>query len=379
MTNIKNKHALTLLGGITPKQFFAEYWQKKPLLIRGAIADFSPILSRQDLFDLAKSQDVESRLVTHSDDAWDVKYGPFSSYPKLSQKNWTLLVQGVNLHNVAADALLRQFRFIPDARLDDLMISFASDQGGVGAHVDSYDVFLLQAEGKRRWRISAQTDLAFVDGLALKILERFVPDEEFILEPGDMLYLPPQYAHEGVALGACMTYSIGFRAPAYQELAQNFLQFMADSIDLPGMYTDSNRLPTDQPACIDTAMLKDISAELSKVEFTSDDILLFLGGYLTEPKMNVYFEPPKRPHKREKFVALLMAGGVELSIKTQMLYRGKYVFINGESFTMRRVDMPALLALANERTLGGDALSSVSSDVIDALYLWYIDGWLSVC
>lgn len=197
----KNNSPITLLGNLSPKQFFSEYWHKKPLLIRQAIPGFQPILSKSELFELASQDDVESRLITFFKQHWEMKNGPVSAVPVKEKKDWTLLVQGVNLHNDDASALLKQFRFIPDARLDDLMISYAADGGGVGPHFDSYDVFLLQAHGQRRWQISAQKDLSLVEGMPLKILSHFECDQEFILEPGDMLYLPPQYAHDGVAIG----------------------------------------------------------------------------------------------------------------------------------------------------------------------------------
>ena len=174
---------------------------------------------------------------------------------------------------------MRQFDFVPDARLDDLMISYATETGGVGAHFDSYDVFLLQAHGHRRWRIGAQTDLTLVEGMPLKILKNFQPEEEYILAPGDMLYLPPQYAHEGVAMDECMTYSIGFRAPSYQELGEAFLESMIDSIDLPGRYADPDLKPSKHRAEISSAMLSRVTAELNKVRFTQEDIALFLGEY----------------------------------------------------------------------------------------------------
>ncbi|HEV7855684.1 MAG TPA: cupin domain-containing protein, partial [Herminiimonas sp.] len=219
---------ITLLGNITAAEFLRDYWQKKPLLIRQAIPAFQPVLSRDELFEMARRDDVESRLIVRIKDQWKMDSGPFEQVPSLKQKDWTLLVQGVNLHDESADALMRQFSFVPDTRLDDLMISYATETGGVGAHFDSYDVFLLQAYGHRRWRISAQTDLTLVDDMPLKILKNFQPEEEFILAPGDMLYLPPHYAHEGIAMDECMTYSIGFRAPSYQELGEAFLESMID-------------------------------------------------------------------------------------------------------------------------------------------------------
>jgi 50S ribosomal protein L16 3-hydroxylase len=216
---------LALLGGLTPATFMKRHWQKKPLLVRGAIDAFQPLLARGELFELAQRDEVESRLVARSGSRWQFRRGPFRrrALPPLARPNWTLLVQGVDLHDARAHELLSQFRFVPQARLDDLMISYASDGGGVGPHFDSYDVFLLQAQGRRRWRIGRQDDLSLVPGLPLKILANFVPQEEYVLEPGDLLYLPPRYAHDGIAQGECQTYSIGFRAPARGELARGLL------------------------------------------------------------------------------------------------------------------------------------------------------------
>jgi len=369
---------LPLLGDITPAQFLRDYWHKKPLLIRQAIPGFKPLLPFDTLQQLATHNYVESRLVTNEDGEWNMQHGPFESLPPRTQKEWTLLVQGVNLQDAKADALLRQFRFIPDARLDDLMISFATDGGGVGPHFDSYDVFLLQAQGQRRWRISAQKDLSLIEGLPLKILADFQAEEEFVLEPGDMLYLPPHYAHDGVAIGDCQTYSIGFRSPSYQELGEAFLQFMADSIDLPGRYADPELAASSKPAEIPRHMLSTIADELNKVRFTEDDVTIFLGEYLSEPKHNVFFTGPAKPLVMGKFADAAVKKGVSLSRKTLMLYRGKNVFINGESFAVGREDKAALEVLANERALGGEAVAAASEDVLDALYTWYQDGWLEL-
>lgn len=189
------------------------HWQKKPLLIRQALSpdEMRALhfpLSPERVLALAARHDVESRLIAQSRGRWSFNHGPFDERPLPSRKtrNWSVLVQGANLVEPAVEALMQRFRFIPDARLDDVMISFATDGGGVGPHFDSYDVFLLQAHGKRRWRISAQEDLTLIPDLPLKILANFRPEEEFVLEPGDMLYLPPHYAHDGVAEGDCMTY-----------------------------------------------------------------------------------------------------------------------------------------------------------------------------
>ncbi|WP_415830141.1 cupin domain-containing protein, partial [Bordetella pseudohinzii] len=220
---------LALLGGLSPNDFMRRHWQRKPLLIRQAIPGFKPPETLAALKKLARRDDVESRLIWREQGQWQMENGPFARLPKASEPDWTLLVQSVDLHSDAAAELMQRFRFVPDARLDDLMISIASDGGGVGPHFDSYDVFLLQAAGKRRWRYGRQKDLSLQPDLPLKILSRFEPEHEAVLEPGDMLYLPPQAAHDGVALGDdCMTISIGFRAPTQAALARGLLEAAAD-------------------------------------------------------------------------------------------------------------------------------------------------------
>ena len=197
----------TLLGGLSPRIFLRDYWQKKPLLIRAAVPGFNGLLERDELFALARDEDVESRFIAHDASGWQFERGPLpgSLLKRPKSKPWTVLVQGLNLLLPEADALMRRFSFIPYARLDDLMVSYATNGGGVGPHFDSYDVFLLQGTGRRRWQISAQKDLSLLDGAPLRILRNFVPEQEWVLEPGDMLYLPPHYAHDGVAEGECTT------------------------------------------------------------------------------------------------------------------------------------------------------------------------------
>jgi len=367
-----------LLGGLTPDQFLRKHWQKKPLLIRNAIPAMQALLTREDLFNLAAREDVESRLITNFRRQWKMQQGPLPALPSITQKNWTLLVQGVNLHDDQADQLLHQFRFIPDCRLDDLMISYATDGGGVGAHVDSYDVFLLQAHGQRRWRISAQEDLRLREDLPLKILQHFVPEQEFILNPGDMLYLPPQYAHEGVAVGECMTYSVGFRAPAWQELGEAFLAFMADSIDLPGRYRDPALRSTRNPGAISDEMVSEVARMLQKLSSTAADRAIFLGEYLSEPKHSVSFDPQPTPLGARQFAKMAGRNGIRLHRKTRMLHRGNYVFMNGESYSPGTADRAILKRLADNRVLDAEHLARASSDLGESLYQWYLDGWIDL-
>lgn len=367
---------LGMLGGLTPTQFLRDYWHKQPYLIRQAFPEFIPLFTREALFSMARREDVESRLITHFRRQWKLNHGPFETVPAPTQKGWTLLLQSMNLHDDAADALLRQFSFIPDARLDDLMISYASDTGGVGPHFDSYDVFLIQAQGQRRWRISAQEDLSCRAGMPLKILSNFQADQEFLLEPGDMLYLPPQYAHEGTAVGECMTYSVGFRAPSYQELGESFLQFMADTIDLPGRYADPGLTATRYPAKIDAAMLSEISTQLNKIRFTAEDITIFVGESFSEPKASVVFDPPARPLSFSKFRQQAAQRGFALSRPTIMLYCNNHIFVNGESFLVGKLDKAILSELANFRKLDANSFSAATDDVWEAFYEWYKNGWI---
>lgn len=381
---------LTLLGNITPTEFLRDYWHKKPLLIRQAIPQFKAPINLNELFHLAEQEEVESRLVTNFKQQWQLKKGPFGKHhqtqnrtlPDLKKKAWTLLVQGVNLHHPKADALLRQFTFLPEARLDDLMISYATEGGGVGPHVDSYDVFLLQAHGERRWQISAQKEVDFIEGIPLKILRHFKPEQEFILEPGDMLYLPPHYAHNGIALGECMTYSIGFRSPTFQELGEAFLQFMADSIDLPGRYADADLKPSEHPAELSKNMLEKVALELKKVEPTKEDIAVFMGEYLSTPKHSVFFDQPKKPLSPAQFLLAAQQRGIQLALKSRMLYQGNTLFLNGESFEVGGVDRDLLTQLADTRRLNGDSLTSafacISADMQETLCLWYEDGWINL-
>lgn len=326
-----------LLGGLTPQAFMRRYWQRKPLLIRQALPGFRPALNASALRKLAGRDDVESRLIWREDGAWQMESGPFARLPRAKEPGWTLLVQGVDLHDDATAALLRKFRFVPDARLDDAMISIAGDGGGVGPHFDSYDVFLLQAAGRRRWRIGRQRDLDLEPDAPLKILRNFQPEEEFVLEPGDMLYLPPHVAHDGVAQGdGCMTISIGFRSPSRAELARGMLETAADGLACAGgrnwdtLYRDPGQAAVSSAAAIPETLIDAALAALRAVPLDRKLAATFLGSHLSEPKPGVVFDPPlsEPPDLIEEWPE---SGLLELDRRTRMLYSGKRVFINGES------------------------------------------------
>ena len=236
--------------GTTSAAFMRTAWHRHARLVRAALPRFTGPFTRASLCALAARDDVESRLVVREGRRWRVEHGPFArrALAQLPARAWTLLVQGTNLVDARADALMRRFAFVPYARLDDLMVSYAAPGGGVGAHLDSYDVFLLQGFGRRRWRWGVPHDTRLRGGLPLKILARFSPTHEAVLAPGDMLYLPPNVAHDGVALDACTTYSIGFRAPAAWELGAAFLEHLADTLSLDGRYADPGLAPAMRPA-----------------------------------------------------------------------------------------------------------------------------------
>ena len=366
---------LTLLGGLTPAQFMRRHWHKKPLLVRQAIPNFQPPVLRPEMFALAAEESVESRLVQQIKGGWKLRHGPFArrSLPAMSQREWTLLVQGVDLHNDAVHQLMQQFRFVPEARLDDLMISYATDGGGVGPHFDSYDVFLLQAHGRRRWRIGRQKDLTLKEGIPLKVLAEFEPEEEFVLEPGDILYLPPRYAHDGIAEGECMTYSIGFRAPARAELAQELLVRLSEDAaedEQVQMYRDAKQEAVAEPGAIPAELQAFAKEALERALSQPLALERALGEYLTEPKPNVWFEASDGG-------AMLEA--VRLDRRTRMMYDAQHIFINGESYRAGGKDATLMRRLANQRYLSSKDIQRASDEALELLSIWCDDGWAHAC
>lgn len=371
---------LPLLGGLTPAAFMKRIWHKKPLLVRQALPGFTPLLSRADLFALAAREDVESRLVSarreRGRDHWTLRRGPFArrSLPGLQLPRWTLLVQGVDLHSDAVHALMQQFRFVPDARLDDVMISYASDGGGVGPHYDNYDVFLLQASGRRRWRIGRQSDLDLLPDMPVKVLANFEPEQEFVLEPGDMLYLPPHYAHDGVAEGGdCMTYSIGFRSPKAGELAQELLQHLADdAVQAVGenFYRDPRQEAVVDPAALPAALDQFAADAVRRALADPEALRRALGETLTEPKPQVWFEPGQ---------ALQPGQGVVLDRRTRMLFDARHVYINGEGLRAGGRDATLMRRLANQRHLDAADVARLSDEAFELLAVWCEDGWAHGC
>jgi len=373
-----NASTLSLPGGHAPSSFLRRFWQKEACLVRGALPGFTGLFDRAALFALAARDDVESRLVVRSRGSWTMDHGPFRrAYSKtLPATGWTLLVQGVNLHSDAADTLLRRFAFLPYARLDDLMVSYAVPGGGVGPHFDSYDVFLLQGEGRRRWRYGRQADLSLKAGLPVKILRRFAPEMDAVLAPGDMLYLPPSYAHDGVAVDACTTYSIGFRAATCNEFAQAFLDHLRDELALEGRYADPDLKVSGEPARIAVPMHRRVESILRGIKWDRAATARFLGAFLSDPKPDVYFDRPASPTSRAAFAKAIARRGVALDRRTQWLYDDAAIYLNGEARDWPAGERSGLIDLANARSLSARRSAALSVAALQFLYDGYSNGFL---
>jgi 50S ribosomal protein L16 3-hydroxylase len=379
-TNYTMKNLIPLLGGLSIDEFLRDYWQKKPLLIRQAVPGFKGLLTPKQLLALACDDNAQARLVTQNNGKFGLKCAPFTpsdfkNFPKNSK--WTVLLQGLNHFLPEGAELIKQFNFIPHSRLDDLMVSFAPQGGGVGPHFDPYDVFLLQGMGHRRWQISTQADRSLVEGAPLRILKTFNVEQEWVLEPGDMLYLPPQCGHNGIAEDDCMTYSIGFRTPAYQEMAEQFLVYLQDRVCVEGMYADPKLQTQTHPSEISAEMLKQVAGAIKKIRWDKEDVANFLGSYLSEPKPHIFFDTPNKTLTPNKFATMLAERGVQLNLKTQMLCYDdtSSIFINGEAYAVGKRSYRTLRELADNRSLPKN--TKLSNKTIDLLAEFYQDGWIS--
>ncbi|MDD2061108.1 cupin domain-containing protein [Pseudomonas sp. GD03860] len=280
---------LQLLGGLTAREFMRDYWQKKPLLVRQAFPDFESPIDADELAGLALEEDVESRLVIeHGERPWELRRGPFEedTFSTLPERDWTLLVQAVDQFVPEVHELLEHFRFLPSWRIDDVMISFAAPGGSVGPHFDNYDVFLLQGQGKRNWKIGqmCDSDSPLLEHADLRILAEFEQSDEWTLEPGDMLYLPPRLAHFGVAEDDCLTYSVGFRAPGAAEVLTHFTDFLSQFLPDEERYTDADAQPVSDPHQIQHDALDRLKKLLTEHMGDERLLLTWFGQFMTEPR-----------------------------------------------------------------------------------------------
>jgi 50S ribosomal protein L16 3-hydroxylase len=379
------------LGALTAAGFLRDYWQKRPLLIRAALPGFESLLTLRELKSLAARDDVESRLVIEKDRAtpWRVRHGPLrrADFARLPDSHWSLLVHGVNLHRRDAAGLLARFGFIPNWRVDDLMVSYAPDRGSVGAHVDSYDVFLLQAQGTRRWRIGAgrERDPEFIPDLDLRILRRFRAAREWLLEPGDMLYLPPGIAHHGVAEGECMTYSIGFRAPT---VAQLFGDWLDDMPALPQLFSDAGRKPQTHAGEIRGADLRRIAALMRRQLPRGTALADWFGRRVTVLPEPVRARPPARKLSPAQLRARLTG---HTTLRRALASRCAYsvtgrtltLFANGAAYPLATRHVALARTICASETLsrralrrlrGNRALLRLCAELVNAGAIELVDG-----
>ena len=334
--------ALQLLGGLTVEQFLDEYWQKKPLLIRNAFTDFTAPLSANELAGLACEEEVESRIILEKDgpEPWAVEHGPFEEtrFSSLPETHWTLLVQGVDSWVPEVADLIEPFRFIPDWRIDDIMISYAPHHGSVGPHLDQYDVFLIQAQGHRHWQINTKEygNDDCIPGLALSILKEFDAEQEWTLAPGDMLYLPPNLAHYGVAQDDCMTYSVGFRAPAKSELIGAFVDDLLPKLPESQRYTDKDLQQQQNPGEITSQALQQVQQTIRLNQLDDERINRWFGKYITEPKHPLDVMPDNLT-ENEIIQLLKDNSSMQRDMHSRFAYIKAtdtcYLYINGEEYT----------------------------------------------
>lgn len=360
------------------ERFMARYWQRRPLLVRGAFAPFADPLSPREVLALAADDNAQSRLVTRTGRSWRLEQGPIPAQriKQLPRRDWTVLVQDTNHFSRAAERLLERFDFIPQARVDDVMVSYAVAGGGVGPHVDSYDVFLLQGRGTRRWQIALDPDPALVPGLPLKVLARFAPQQEWVLEAGDMLYLPPGVAHHGVATSECLTWSIGFRAPTDAELGAGFLDYLHDRLALTGQYGDAGSRPARHPGAIPAGIEQHVARALARIRWSRADMRDFTGRFLTEPKAHVYFTPPRKPLAPALFRQRATRLGLALDPRSRLAFSGTMFFLNGEPVAISAAARGAARNLADRRRLAGPVVAPAA--FWEAAHAWYLRGFVDV-
>ena len=365
------------LGGLTASEFLTKHWQTTPLLIHNAIKTRDWELSLNELIELSQDPRCSVRLVIKKGSKYEVSYGPVTKKElgKMPKENWTLLVQGINHVHYGVEKLLSLFSFIPFARLDDIMVSYAAPGGNVGPHYDSYDVFLLQGAGVRRWGVGKPRSLELLSNQDLRILKSFVPDGVCQMQTGDMLYVPPEYGHHGVALEPCLTYSIGFKTPRYDHIKSEFLHYLDQKLEFPGLFNDPHRRSTNVPALIPTDLLQSIEQNISKIRWSEVDILKFAGEFLTQVDFEDVMISTKTESKN-RFLSQLKNRSYRINSHIMFLYRGGLGFIAGETFTIPECEQAMFKLFANRRVVKGKHIDS-NTFFAQTLYKWERNGYVT--
>ena len=363
-----------LLGGITIDDFLKEYWQQKPLLVRNAIPDYLCPVTPERLMQFACEEEVDSRLIQHIAESgtWQLDYGPFDieDFDHLPATHWTVLVQQVNRLHPEIRALLDLFNFLPRWRIDDIMISYAPNEGGVGPHVDNYDVFLIQGRGQRRWQIDPVPvqEEKLIPDLDVSILSDFEAKEDWVLNPGDMLYLPPRVAHNGISLGNCMTLSVGFRAPSFQEMITGYFLELSEQVDPLKRYTDAGIRPTDNPGLIDSAAIQRVIEVLSQYQPDEAGVATWFGKHITMNTRDYYPPFPEEELTAERIESRLQQGdAIKVDPGLQAAYakpsaQALSFFVNGMAFSLPSTSEPIVQTLSRGEAASAEEVLSVFSD-----------------
>ncbi|OEY67201.1 cupin domain-containing protein [Marinobacter sp. X15-166B] len=380
---------MKLLGGLSVDDFLRDYWQKKPLVIRQAFADFQCPVSADELAGLACEEAVESRIILEQDDGkpWQLHNGPFAPerFQNLPESHWTLLVQGLDHWVPDIADLLENFRFIPNWRLDDIMASYAPKGGSVGPHFDHYDVFLLQAHGKRRWTFGGHCDHTSprIEGTPLRILSGWEGEETLTLEPGDMLYLPPGVGHHGVAEDDCITLSIGFRAPTVDDVLTGYTDFLCSQSDVSRHLADPDLAPQDNPGAVSDRAIDSVEQVLREALQDRRQMVLWFGQYSTAPKNLDIVVPADEPVNADTFRATV-ADGAQLRWNegSRFAYYAfdeeTALFVDGERYLLRGAAQPLAPLLCLSSRVAMEPLTEYLQDgaILGLLVVLYNQGSL---
>jgi 50S ribosomal protein L16 3-hydroxylase len=382
-------------GELTPEQFLKEYWQKKPLLIKGAFKDFTDPIDANELAGLAMESEIESRIIASNNNEWQVEHGPFESFDKFGEQDWTLLVQAVNNWSRDTQALLAAVDFIPQWRIDDVMVSFSTPNGGVGAHLDQYDVFIIQGEGKRRWKVGApdSTLKQLLPHPDLKQVSEFEPVIDEITEAGDLLYIPPNHPHNGVSIENSMNFSIGFQAPNNQEMWSSFADKLIDENLGETRFPDKGRLLTNKPEQLEQADIANLKAFM-QAQLDDDSLFIpFIGKYLTQNHHALEILMPVSPITSEKLADILAeaentivpVSGIKSLIAPFQdehgLEKTSFLYINGESFFIDKETIELATYLTRPASLTTEQVKSLISNLkseelltnVLNMGLWYVE------
>ena len=364
-------------GDLTVETFLRDYWQQKPLLIRNAFPDLEPVVSSDELAGLSLEEEVESRLIQFKPDSseYQLECGPLNeeTFAHLPESHWTLLVQAVDHYSPKAKALLDAFNFVPNWRIDDLMISYATPGGGVGPHYDNYDVFLIQAKGTRRWELGAieSSQSPRLPDAPVMILSEFQCLESFDLEPGDMLYLPPQVAHNGIATSEdCVTYSAGFRAPSDAEILRTVSDSIGEALTSEHRFSDPKRTLCQSPGEIDQASITQIEQRLKALLSNREQLESALGSLFSEPKYPDQTEQLD-PEDYDDWILGATEDGIELLPNNRLLYSdGEQfkLFCNGVQLEVDDAEIELAKQLANQGYLSANQYKIGESSLIKQLF-----------